>query len=40
MGLGLSIAKSISKAHGGAIWAENRDAGGAAFMFTVPVKAQ
>ena len=40
MGLGLSIAKSIIKAHGGAIWAENRDAGGAAFMFTVPVKAQ
>jgi two-component system sensor kinase FixL len=40
MGLGLSIAKSIIKAHGGAIWAENREDGGAAFMFTVPVKAQ
>jgi C4-dicarboxylate-specific signal transduction histidine kinase len=39
MGLGLSIARSIIKAHGGAIWAENRPAGGAAFMFTVPLKA-
>jgi signal transduction histidine kinase len=24
--------------HGGAIWAENRASGGAAFMFTVPVR--
>jgi two-component system sensor kinase FixL len=38
MGLGLSIAKSIVRAHGGSIWAENRDTGGAAFKFTVPVK--
>jgi len=40
LGLGLSIAKSIIKAHGGSIWAENRDSGGAALNFTVPVKAQ
>jgi signal transduction histidine kinase len=38
-GLGLSIARSIVKAHGGEIWAENRPSGGAAFMFTVPLKA-
>jgi len=36
MGLGLSIAKSIVVAHGGAIWAENNAGGGAAFHFTVP----
>jgi C4-dicarboxylate-specific signal transduction histidine kinase len=39
LGLGLSIARSIIKAHGGEIWAENRPTGGAAFMFTVPLKA-
>jgi C4-dicarboxylate-specific signal transduction histidine kinase len=39
IGLGLSIARSIVKAHGGEIWAENRPTGGAAFMFTVPLKA-
>ncbi len=38
-GLGLSISRSIVKAHGGDIWAENRPSGGAAFMFTVPLKA-
>lgn len=39
LGLGLSIASSIVKAHGGEIWAENRPTGGAAFTFTVPLKA-
>jgi signal transduction histidine kinase len=38
LGLGLSIARSIVKVHGGAIWAENRRGGGAAFAFTVPFK--
>ena len=38
MGLGLSIARSIVAMHGGAIWAENRREGGAAFAFTVPFK--
>jgi signal transduction histidine kinase len=40
MGLGLSIARSIVKAHGGEIWAENRPGGGAAFTFTLPLRAQ
>ena len=39
LGLGLSIARSIVKMHGGAIWAENRIGGGAAFGFTLPFKA-
>lgn len=39
MGLGLSICRYIVEAHGGEIWAENRPRGGAAFMFTVPLKA-
>ncbi|HEY4370119.1 MAG TPA: ATP-binding protein [Steroidobacteraceae bacterium] len=36
LGLGLSLARSIVAMHGGAIWAENRRDGGAAFAFTVP----
>src|SRR5262245_52144700 len=39
LGLGLAIARSIVKLHGGAIWAENRRGGGAAFAFTLPFKA-
>ena len=35
-GLGLSIAKSIIDAHGGRIWAENRDPHGASFSFALP----
>lgn len=38
LGLGLSLARSIVTLHGGAIWAENRREGGAAFAFTVPSK--
>jgi PAS domain S-box-containing protein len=37
MGLGLSIARTIVTAHRGRIWAENNDAGGATFHFTVPL---
>ena len=39
LGLGLSIARSIVKMHGGAMWAENRSDGGAAFGFTLPFKS-
>lgn len=39
LGLGLSIARSIIKLHGGSIWAENRRDGGTAFVFIVPLIA-
>lgn len=37
LGVGLSISRSIVRAHGGRIWAENRDGGGATFSFTLPL---
>jgi two-component system sensor kinase FixL len=36
MGLGLSISRSIIEAHGGRIWVEPAEIGGAAFHFTLP----
>jgi len=36
-GLGLAIAQGLVRAHGGTIWAENRDAGGARVAFTLPL---
>jgi two-component system sensor histidine kinase KdpD len=38
MGIGLSICKSIIKAHGGEIEAENKTEGGAVFRFILPIK--
>jgi signal transduction histidine kinase len=36
-GIGLAIARSVIEAHGGRIWAENREDGGARFKFLLPV---
>ncbi len=37
MGLGLAVAKGLIEAHGGRIWAENRDGGGNRFIFALPI---
>ncbi len=36
MGLGLTICRGIVTVHGGRIWCENRDSGGASFHFVLP----
>lgn len=36
-GLGLAVSKGLIEAHGGHIWAENREGGGAIFRFTLPL---
>ena len=37
-GLGLAVSKGLVEAHGGRIWVEDRDGGGAIFRFTLPLK--
>jgi len=37
LGLGLSIARSIAMSHGGSLWAENNQWGGASFHLTLPI---
>lgn len=36
-GLGLAVCRGLVEAHGGKIWAENREGGGAIFQFTLPL---
>ena len=36
-GVGLAVAEGFVRAHGGTIWAEPRDAGGARVAFTLPL---
>ncbi len=36
-GLGLAICRGFVEVHGGRIWAENREGGGAAFRFSIPL---
>jgi len=36
MGIGLAVSRAIIQSHGGSLWAEANDAGGATFSFTIP----
>ena len=40
MGIGLSVCRTIVKAHGGSMTAANREGGGACFTFTLPMKEE
>ena len=40
MGIGLSVCRTIVQAHGGTIKGENREAGGARFTVTLPMKEE
>ena len=38
VGLGLFIVRSLTQGHGGKVWAENREGGGAKITFTLPLR--
>ena len=38
-GLGLAVSRGLVEAHGGRIWVENREGGGAVFRFTLPTQS-
>jgi two-component system sensor histidine kinase KdpD len=40
VGLGLTICRAILAAHGGRIWVEKREGGGASFRFALPIEGQ
>jgi len=40
VGLGLTSCRAILAAHGGRIWAQNREGGGASFRFALPIQGQ
>jgi len=40
VGLGLAICRAIVAAHGGRIWARNREGGGASFGFSLPIEGE
>ncbi len=40
LGVGLSISRTIVEAHGGSVWAENNETGGASFHIRLPADAE
>jgi signal transduction histidine kinase len=37
MGIGLAVSRTIIEAHGGGLWAENNETGGATFNVALPL---